>query len=230
MVRLLLFDVDGTLVTTDGAGLRAIRHALVSTYGHAGVLDQYDLSGKTDRRIVFDVMGGAGLAPEAIKSGLDGCFEAYARALVEEIGDGRRITVLPGIAEALRRLAARHDVLLGLVTGNIEEGARIKLTPPGLWPYFRTGSFGSDHADRRLLPSLAARRAHALTGQAFRREQVVVIGDTPLDIDCARSFGARAVAVATGRYDSRELARHQPDHLLPSFADVEAGLAALLGS
>jgi phosphoglycolate phosphatase len=227
-VRLILFDIDGTLVTTDGAGRRALARALSATFGSVGGLVEYDLRGKTDPRIVLDVMAAAGIGGDRVREALDACFEAYARALVDEIGDGARVTTLPGIAEVLRQLQAREDVVLGLVTGNIEEGARIKLTPPRLWPYFRTGAFGSDHEDRRRLPSLAARRAHALTGYPFRPERVVVVGDTPWDIDCARAFGARAVAVATGQYRNEELAREQPDHLLESCGDVDAALRVLL--
>jgi phosphoglycolate phosphatase-like HAD superfamily hydrolase len=120
-------------------------------------------------------------------------------------------------------------VVLGLVTGNIEEGARIKLLPTGLWPHFRVGAYGSDHMDRRVLPSLATRRAHALVGHAFTPTDVVVIGDTPHDIDCARHFGAVAVAVTTGQYTRAQLVADGPDHLFDDLGDVERVLAAVLG-
>lgn len=226
-MRLVLFDIDGTLVIAKGAGRRALGRALERVYGTAGAIESYDFRGKTDPRIVRDLMGGAGIAPEVIRGGLDDCFEAYARGLVEEIGDGQCVNVLPGVAELVRRLDTSESVLLGLLTGNIEEGARIKLAPTGLWPYFRTGAFGSDDADRRRLPSLAARRAQALTGNHFRPEDVLVIGDTPLDIECARAFGAVAVAVATGFHPYAELQAEKPDLLFESFADVEASLARL---
>jgi phosphoglycolate phosphatase len=140
-------------------------------FGTSGRLAEYDLRGKTDPHIVLDVLGAAGLPPDAVRDRLDECFEAYARALTEEIGDGRRVSTLPGVADLLRRLDRRADVVLGLVTGNIEEGACIKLMPTGLWPCFCTGAFGSDHADRRSLPSLTARRPrpHRLRLQAGRR-------------------------------------------------------------
>jgi phosphoglycolate phosphatase len=228
-VRLVLFDIDGTLVIAKGAGRRALGRALERVYGTTGALDAYDFRGKTDPRIVHDLMGGAGVAAEVIRAGLDECFECYARGLVDEIGDGSGVTVLPGVADLVRRLDAAEGVVLGLLTGNIEEGARIKLAPTGLWPFFRTGAFGSDHADRTRLPSLAARRAHALTGHAFSPQDVLVIGDTPLDIACARAFGAVAVAVATGFHPYTELAGERPDLLFESFADVEAAAARLLG-
>ena len=135
---------------------------------------------------------------------------------------------LPGVDATHRRLAETADVLLGLLTGNIEEGARIKLGPTGLWPHFPVGAFGSDDLDRRRLPSLAARRAHALAGYPFRPDEVVVIGDTPLDIDCARAFGAVAVAVATGRHTRTQLMDHEPDLLFDDFSDVDRVAAALL--
>ena len=220
-MRLLLFDVDGTLLRVRGAGRRALKTALDRVYGTSGALDQYDLSGKTDQRIVFDVMQAAGLPPEAVRERLDDVFEVYAGGLVDEVGDGRNITVLPGVAALIDRLRETDEVLLGLVTGNIEEGARIKLLPTGLWPYFRVGAFGSDHADRRRLPSLAARRAHALLGYQFRPLEVLVIGDTPHDVECARAFGAVAAAVATGTYTRAELADCKPDLLFDDLADVD---------
>lgn len=227
-MRLVLFDIDGTLVLTKGAGRRALGAALLRVYGTSGLIDGYDFRGKTDPRIVAELMSAAGLGPEAIHAGLGDCFEAYARGLVDEIGDGQCVTLLPGVAELVRRLDATEGVVLGLLTGNIEEGARIKLAPTGLWPYFRIGAFGSDDGDRRRLPSLAARRAQALTGYGFRPEEVVVIGDTPLDVECARAFGAVAVAVATGFHPYAELEAEKPDLLFASFADVEAAATRLL--
>ncbi len=227
-MRLVLFDIDGTLVLTKGAGRRALGAALLRVYGTTGLIDGYDFRGKTDPRIVADLMGAAGLAPDVIHAGLSDCFEAYARGLVGEIGDGECVTLLPGVADLVRRLDAAEGVVLGLLTGNIEEGARIKLAPTGLWPYFRTGAYGSDHGDRRRLPSLAARRAQALTGHTFRPEDVLVIGDTPLDIECARAFGAVAVAVATGFHPYAELEAEEPDLLFESFAEFETAAARLL--
>jgi phosphoglycolate phosphatase len=227
-VRLLLFDVDGTLVRVRGAGRRALKTALDHVYGTSGALDQYDLSGRTDPRIVFDVMEGAGFAREAVRERLGDVFEVYAGGLVDEIGDGRNVTILPGVATLIRRLGETDEVLLGLVTGNIEEGARIKLWPTGLWPYFSVGAFGSDHADRRWLPSLAARRAHALVGYPFRPSEVLVIGDTPYDIECARAFGAVAAAVATGNYTRADLVACQPDLLFDDLGDVDGVTNTLL--
>ena len=227
-MRLVLFDIDGTILTARGAGRRALAAALNEVYGTAGDIERYDLRGRTDPRIVFDLMEGAGLAREAVHERLDACFEAYARGLAAEVGDGSGVVTHPGIADLVRRLSGTPEALVGLLTGNIEAGARIKLAPTGLQPYFRLGAYGSDHHDRRQLPSLAARRAHALTGHAFQPEQVLVIGDTPHDIDCARHFGAMAVAVATGLYPREELEASSPDLLFSDFSDVDGALSKLL--
>ena len=228
-MKLVLFDIDGTLITSRGAGRRAMRTALERVFGTAGGIDQYDLSGRTDTRIVHDVMGALGWEPARVTERLDDFFEVYLGGLTSEIGDGQHVVTLPGVQAVVERLAESPDVVLGLVTGNIEEGARIKLLPTGLWPHFRVGAYGSDHMDRRRLPSLATRRAHALVGRAFTPTDVVVIGDTPHDIDCARHFGAVAVAVTTGQYTRAQLVADRPDHLFDDLADVEQVLAAVLG-
>ncbi len=228
-MKLVLFDIDGTLITSRGAGRRAMRTALERVFGAAGGIDQYDLRGRTDTRIVHEVMGALGWEPARVKERLDDFFEAYLGGLTSEIGDGRHVVTLPGVSAVVARLAQSPDALLGLVTGNIEEGARIKLLPTGLWPLFRVGAYGSDHMDRRRLPSLAARRAQALVGYPFAATDVVVIGDTPHDIDCARACGAVAVAVTTGQYTRDELLAERPDHLFDDLADVEKVLEAILG-
>jgi phosphoglycolate phosphatase-like HAD superfamily hydrolase len=227
-MRLVLFDIDGTVLTARGAGRRALAAALKEVYGTAGDIERYDLRGRTDPRIVFDLMEGAGLARPAVHERLDDCFESYARGLAAEVGDGSGVVTHPGIADLVRRLDGAPEALVGLLTGNIEAGARIKLEPTGLRPYFRLGAYGSDHIDRRQLPSLAARRAHALTGHSFQPEAVVVIGDTPHDIECARHFGAIAVAVATGMYAREALEAERPDLLFDDFSDVDSAFAKLL--
>jgi phosphoglycolate phosphatase-like HAD superfamily hydrolase len=228
-VKLVLFDIDGTLITSRGAGRRAMRVAFERVFGTAAGIDQYDLRGRTDTRIVHDVMGAEGWEPARVSERLDDFFEAYLGGLVAEIGDGQGVVMLPGVAEVVERLAESSEVALGLVTGNIEQGARIKLQPAGLWPRFRVGAYGSDHMDRRRLPSLAARRAHALLGREFPPTDVVVIGDTPHDVDCARACGAVAVAVATGQYPREALLADRPDHFFEDLSDTDRVLRALLG-
>jgi phosphoglycolate phosphatase len=228
-VRLFLFDIDGTLVTARGAGRASIGRALQATYGTAGAIEAYDFRGKTDPRIVWDLMRGAGLSDAVIQRGLAACFEAYVAELERAIGDGSRVLILPGVVDVVRALAIRDDAVVGLLTGNIEAGARVKLASTGLWPYFRVGAFGSDDIDRRRLPAVACERARAVAGHDFAFERVTIIGDTPLDVDCARACGAVAVAVATGFHPHDELAACAPDHLFTDFSDVPGALATLTG-
>ena len=226
-MRLFLFDIDGTLVTARGAGRLAVGAALRATYGTAGDIDGYDFRGKTDPRIVVDLMRGAGIADDVIEARMASCFDAYTVELERQIGDGSRVIVLPGVAEVVRALSTRDDALVGLLTGNIEAGARVKLRSTGLFPLFRVGAYGSDSMDRRRLPAIACERARALADREFSFDRVTIIGDTPLDVDCARACGAVAVAVATGFHPHAELAACAPDLLFTDLSDVSAAVAAL---
>jgi phosphoglycolate phosphatase len=226
-MRLFLFDIDGTLVNAGGAGRVAVSNALTAVYGTAGPIDGYDFRGRTDPRIVLDLLGEAGWAETDIRARLATYFEVYLRELDALVADGARVRVLPGVADVVHALSAREDALVGLLTGNIEPGARVKLRSTGLWPLFRVGAFGSDDADRRRLPAVARQRTRETLGHDIPFDRVTIIGDTPLDVDCARAAGASAVAVATGRYTGDELSACRPDALFPDLSDVKAVLAAL---
>ncbi len=228
-MRLFLFDVDGTLISAHGAGRRGLARALEEVFGTAGPIDRYDFRGRTDPRIVLDLMHAAGVAEADVAARLPACFDAYVRQLTAMIADGSRVSIMPGMADVVRQLAARDDAVVGLLTGNIERGARVKLESTGLWPLFRLGAYGSDDSDRRRLPAIARARARAHTGLDVPFERVTIIGDTPLDVDCARACGARAVAVATGQHPAGELAACAPDLLFRDFADVPDVLRALVG-
>lgn len=227
-MRLFLFDIDGTLIVGHGVGRLALTQAMLETYGTAGAYERYDFRGMTDPRIVRDLLRGAGISEEMIQERLLACFDLYVGHLEALIADGHRVDVMPGIADLVRALAARQDALVGLLTGNIERGARAKLRPTGLLPFFRVGAYGSDSADRRRLPAVARERAEILLGHPFPFARITIIGDTPLDIDCARSCGAVAVAVATGQHATDELAAHAPDQLFTDFSDVAAAVHTLL--
>jgi phosphoglycolate phosphatase-like HAD superfamily hydrolase len=227
-VKLVLFDIDGTLLTASGAGRRALDQAMRDVYGTAGPIDAYDFRGGTDPQIIRDLLSRAGLDEPAIAAGEAAVYRRYEMLLETEIGDGRGVTVYPGVRELVETLAARDDVVVGLLTGNIEAGARIKLRPTGLWPRFRLGAYGSDHADRTRLPQVAAGRAQRLVGRAVQGADTVIIGDTPRDIGCARAFGATAIAVATGWHSLEDLAAHGPDHVFVDFSDQGPALAAML--
>jgi phosphoglycolate phosphatase len=226
-MRLFLFDVDGTLINAGGAGRVAVANALMEVYGTTGPIDGYDFRGRTDPRIVLDLLGAAGWDEADVRARLAAYFGVYLRELDALLADGGRVRVLPGVGDVVQALSARDDAVVGLLTGNIEPGARVKLRSTGLWPLFRVGAFGSDDADRRRLPAVAQRRARETLGHHIPFDRVTIIGDTPLDVDCARASGAQAVAVATGRYSGDELSACRPDVLFPDLSDVEAVLDAL---
>jgi len=229
-VRLFLFDVDGTLISAGGAGRVALGRALQEVYGTVGAIDRYDFRGKTDPGIVLDLLGAEGWAEADVRARLTACFAAYLRELETLIADGRQVRVMPGVGELVVALGTRADAVVGLLTGNIEPGARLKLRSTGLWPHFRVGAFGSDDHDRRRLPAVARERARALMGQDLPFDRVTIIGDTPLDVDCARGCGAVAVAVATGQYRHGELAACTPDLLFGDFSNVDDVVRALCAS
>lgn len=220
-MRLVLFDVDGTLLSANGAGRRALGRALVDVYGTAGPIDTYDFHGGTDPQIIRDLLGAAGFPSAEIAACEDRLFARYVEHLEFEVGNGDRVALYPGVAALVEALAGSQACLVGLLTGNIEAGARIKLRSTGLLPRFRVGAYGSDDADRTRLPGVAARRAAALIGRAFRGGDTVIVGDTPRDIDCARAFDATCVSVATGRHSVAELAAHAPDHLFDDLTDID---------
>lgn len=225
-MRLFLFDIDGTLVYAHQAGHTCLIRAMEAVFGTAGTPDGYDWRGKTDPQIVVDLLRGAAVPEPVIRARLDDCFARYAEFLAGLIDGGHPVDVYPGVRPLVEALAARDDALVGLLTGNVEAGARLKLKPTGLLPYFRVAAYGSDDRDRRKLPAVARARAQALTGRNIPLSDLVIIGDTPLDIDCARAAGAVAVAVATGQHAVGELAAHAPDLLFPNFADTAAVLRA----
>ncbi|MEJ2186311.1 MAG: haloacid dehalogenase-like hydrolase [Gemmatimonadota bacterium] len=231
MKKLILFDIDGTLLSTDGAASRAFHRALLEVYGTAGPIAAYDFHGRTDREIARALLRVAGLDDAAIDSRFDALWSAYLRELAAELSQAsHRTRVLPGVVALLDELERRTDAaVLGLLTGNIEEGARLKLASCGLGGRFALGAFGSDDEDRDRLGPVAVDRARALLGVTFHGADIVVVGDTPRDVQCARPLGARAVAVATGRHTVAELTEAGADDVLPDLADTERALASLLG-
>ena len=222
MTRLLLFDVDGTLVDVDGAGREALRAAMAQVYGETGPIDDVDFHGRTDPSIVRGLLRAAGQADERIDPGLPALWRVYVGRLEAEL-EARAGTVRPhpGVRDLLGRLEGDARFTLGLVTGNVREGALRKLEACGVRAPFLVGAFGSDAERREELPPLAVRRARRRTGRHFRGEQVWVIGDTPADIRCGRHSGHRTLGVATGRYGAEELLRHGADEVVEGLGDHE---------
>jgi phosphoglycolate phosphatase-like HAD superfamily hydrolase len=222
-VKLVLFDIDGTLVWTDGAGRRAMTAALLDTFGGHGPRD-YRYDGKTDRQIVRDLMRHDGHADDHIDGRLEALIGRYLANLENELRDVEpERAILPGVPAILDAVEARPDAVLGLLTGNVAEGARAKLRAVGIDPArFRVGAFGSDSEHRPELPAVAMRRARAALGIEVAAADVVVIGDTPADVECGRAAGARTIGVATGRYPAEELQRHGATAVIDSLADTAA--------
>ena len=205
MRKLVLFDIDGTLVLTGGAGVRAMTRACRELVGDADALNGIAVAGRTDWIILQDALRQMGR--ELDEELFDALRDRYVALLDEEIqhrGTGIK-AVLPGVRELVESLHARDDVFLGLLTGNFEEGARIKLEHFDLWKYFRCGAFGDDAADRNALVPFAVRRAASCGLPEIPPRDVLVVGDTPHDVACARASGAVAVAVATGTFTVEQL-------------------------
>lgn len=227
-MMLVLFDIDGTILWSDGAGRRAMTEALMAVFGGAGPAD-YHYDGKTDPQIVRDLMRASGHTDATIDERLDPLMRRYLGGLERELAGGTRAHVFDGVRDLLDLLEARDDIVLGLLTGNLRDGAAIKLRAAGIdIDRFKVCAFGSDHHARAELPALAQQRAKDELGLDIPGDNIYVIGDTPADITCGQGIGARAIAVATGRYTPEELARHHPYALFPSLADTQAVMKVIV--
>jgi phosphoglycolate phosphatase-like HAD superfamily hydrolase len=228
MKRLVLFDIDGTLLTAQGAPRRAFHRAMLEVYGMAGPIATHRFDGKTDPQIARELLAAAGLPANAIAGSLPTLWVAYVRELIIEFAHpSHRTTVLPGIFELLAALE-QCDVVLGLLTGNIREGATLKLESAAIRTPFPVGAFGSDCERRDGLPPLAVERARQLTGVTFSQRDIVIVGDTPNDVTCGQALGVRALAVATGNYDVDELRSAGADSVFYDLTDTAAVLDAIL--
>ena len=228
-MRLVLFDIDGTLLNSGGVGRASMQRALNEVFGSPGDAS-YRYDGKTDKQIVRDVMRLEGHTDEHIDSRMTVLIDRYLDGLREGI-ESRKFAVRPleGVVELLDTLEARDDVVLGLLTGNVETGARAKLSAAGIDPdRFRVNAFGSDHEHRPQLPAIAQRRFGETLGVPVSGEKVIVIGDTPADIECGRELGARAIGVASGHYSVDDLRKHSPYAVFPSLGDTAGVLETIL--
>jgi len=230
MRHLVLFDIDGTILHSGGAGRDAMEYALATVFGTAGDSSmRYD--GKTDRQIVRESMLASGISEAEIDARMDQAVSLYVATLPSRLGDPERhVGMYPGVAELIDSVHARDDCVLGLLTGNVESGAKLKLGAVGLdFEQFRVNAFGSDHEIRGELPAIAHRRMQDAFGVTLGGRDVVVIGDTPADISCGRTLGARAIAVATGSYSVADLLAHDPYAVFADLSDTDAVMTAILG-
>ncbi len=222
--RLLLFDIDGTLITSGGAGEKALCEAMSNRFGVQEDLKGITLAGATDAVIARLLLEKHGLpvTPENSTALLD----AYILELTTNLPthQGR---LLPGMLDLLKKLRNHPRFVLALLTGNLIRGAELKLTHYGVWDFFEFGAFADDHQDRNELGHFAKARALEIHGEDFPPERIYVIGDTPKDIACGKAIGAKTVAIATGNYSVEELDSHSPDFVFADFSDTEAVFTAL---
>jgi phosphoglycolate phosphatase len=230
-MRLVLFDIDGTILSTEGAGRRAMEGALRAQFGTAGA-PSYRYDGKTDLQIVRDLLRAAGVDDDTIDAQLPALLDDYLARLDAELSHpAHRTRVYDGVRELIAAVEARADLLPGLLTGNVEQGAHRKLRAAAIEPSrFRVGAFGSDHAHRPELAAIALARWRAMGSHEVPGDRLVIIGDTPHDIHCGRGVGARAIAVATGHYSVTELASHDPVAVFADLRDTAAVLEAIVAA
>jgi phosphoglycolate phosphatase-like HAD superfamily hydrolase len=224
-MHICLLDIDGTLLLTGGAGQTAFAETLAADFGIPEILTKVSFAGRSDRAIVADLFRDHGVEPSELnwQRFCSGYLNRLDAALARHCG-----CVLPGVGELLTLLAARGDVAVGLLTGNVREGARRKLTHYELWHWFAFGGFGDDHVERNDIAAdaLADAKMH-VNGSSLTHGEVIVIGDTLNDIVCGRSIGAQCVAVATGHSSIHELSGGKPDVLVKTLEDSQPILALL---
>lgn len=222
--RLYLFDIDGTLITSGGAGESAFKEAVTELCGCLSPLEGVSFAGNTDTGIARSVLIAAGKEPS--KQNIMALLDAYLGKLTDRMHrhQGR---LLPGIVPLLDRMKEQGNCTIALLTGNMAAGAEVKLSHFGVWHYFGFGAYADDHHLRNELGPVARNRALADYGEEFTPDRIYVIGDTPRDIECGKAFGAVTVAVATGHSSREELATHHPDFLFDDLSDVDAVMAAI---
>jgi phosphoglycolate phosphatase len=225
VTKIILFDIDGTLVLTGGAGQRSMTLAFEELFGVPEAFRTTAMPGRTDAWILSDAAVAHGVPLDQLSR----FHDVYLSHLAREIHQpGTRKGVMPGIRPLLDALSSRPDVYLALLTGNYETSARLKLEYFDLWRYFQCGAFGDDAPDRNALLPKALTRIQATGGPSTSAADTVVIGDTPLDVRCAAAGGARSVAVATGDYDADALRRAGADVVFTDLSDTSAALEAIL--
>lgn len=228
MTVLVLFDIDGTMLLAHGAGRRSVHQAMVDVFGATGPhLHPFD--GKTDPQIVRELGTLAGIAEEVIHARMPDALDRYYYHLEADISAApHTVELLPGVHALLDALEARDDVMLGLLTGNIEAGASLKLRAVNIaFERFVVGAYGSDAPVRPALPAIAQARASTRLGAELPGAQIVIIGDTPHDLTCGRGIGARAIGVETGRFTAVDLRPHDPLAVFANLVDTDAVVAAI---
>jgi len=226
-LRLVLFDIDGTLITTNGRAKEAFAQAMEEVFHQKTIARTHDFAGKTDQQIYYEVAEISGISSEECEKKKDATFQTFFMNLTALL-EPNHIKVHPGVHELLTQLKNEPAVTLGLLTGNMIAGARLKLAPPKLIPYFPFGAFGSDAYHRHQLPDIALERAYNRTGYVFRDKEIVIVGDTKHDIECGRHLNVRTIAVATGGMTYDTLEKHKPDFLFHDLSETTHVVEAIL--
>lgn len=224
--RLVLFDIDGTLIADDGAAREAFTEALQHVYGFRGDVRRYDFSGRTDPQIARMILADDGWIEPDVDTRLPDLWKHYLGGLARNVPG--RVRALAGVRAMLDAVRAEERLTVGLLTGNIEPGARIKLGAVGLNDFFRFGAFGSDSPRREELPPIAAECAAIATSHAFRGSDVVIIGDSIYDVRCGVPHGATTIAIASGKTAAAALKAEKPDHFFDSAEELDGILAAIV--
>lgn len=226
--KLVLFDIDETMISSDGAGRRAIGATLKDMYDISPEALNIPMSGKTDPQILTEILSASGFSESEIRKDLEALIEAYLIHLEREIKLAQYYIVHDGVREILAALSAVEEAFLGLLTGNVERGARMKLERFDLNSHFPLGAYGSDSASRLDLPHVAKVRADKHFNTEFAPEEIVVVGDSIYDVLCAKHYGAVSLAVNTGKTPMADLVAQEPDHLFATLADTNAVLKAIM--
>ena len=227
--KLVLFDIDGTLLTMSAINRDVLVDALKEVYGTAGSAGTHNFAGKMDRNIIYEVLQSAGLSESDIAAKFLHVKETYIEMFRNQAKPSD-VLLMEGIRELLQELSGRSEVIIGLLTGNFEASGRHKLLLPGINHYFPFGAFADDAPTRNELPAVAVEKAYQLSGKKFFNHDIIIIGDTEHDIACARVLNAKSIAVATGTYSWEELEKHHPHVLYENLGRTDVVLGEILQS
>ena len=227
--KLVLFDIDGTLLSVNSINRRILMDALREVYGTEGSAGTHNFAGKMDSIIIYEVLQNAGLSNAVIAEKFDKAKQTYIE-MFRMHAKPSDVVLMEGVRELLDKLSASSELMLGLLTGNFEESGRHKLLLPDINHYFPFGAFADDGTSRNELPQVAVDKAYQLTGKKFSEQNIIIIGDTEHDIACARVLNAKSIAVATGTYSSEELNKHNPHILYENLTATDIVVSEILQS
>ncbi len=228
--KLALFDIDGTVMYSGKGARRSLSETLMKVFGKESKLTYDNAAGQTDRIIIKNLMTEKGISEKEITARTDEVSKMYIQLMHKYFNKNNDVKVYNGIPGILEKLSGNPDVLMGLVTGNIRDGAKIKLGAAGLWDYFKFGAFGDDAFERNDLPGIAVERAYKMTGIRFEPQDTVIIGDTAKDVICGKHIGARTVVVVRFKQYLEEIEKTNPDHIFFTFENEDEVIKAILGN